>query len=180
MKPTRVPVFILAFLAFVISGIGGLFGYSSYDFSTNAVVTTGTVMSVSARYSDGSTSYQPIIAFIDHNGTKRSGPTFLSSSSYNYRVGDQVGILYDIRDPQNLRVNNWFALWGFGTVFIGVGVVLAVSALIVARITRRPKAGRAPSDGAHYSYSSNVRREDSDTQQYPHRKAERQPTVRRR
>ncbi len=168
----RVAVYILAFMAVVFSAVGGIFLYFSFDFSNYARATTGTVMSVSESYSDSSVTYQPTIAFVDAQGTKQTGETFLSSSSYNYRPGSKVDILYDTRAPHKLRVDNWFTLWGFPMIFLIVGLVLLVITVIVARVSgkKKPESEAAPrrkKPTASYSYSSN---EDTP----------RPPTVRRR
>ena len=170
----KIAVYILAFMAFIFSSVGGAFLYYSADFVENAAQVSGTVMSVSANYSDGSTTYKPTISYLDLNGVKQTGETFLSSSSYNFPRGTKLNILYDPRDPSSIRLNSWFGLWGFPSFFLGVGLLLAVIAIIVALSLkkRKPDAARGASrrrkPEASYSYSSNEGAED------------RQPTVRRR
>ncbi len=155
----------------VFGAVGGIFLYFSFDFTTNAHATTGTVTAVSASYSDGSTTYKPSISFIDEAGVKQTGQTFLSSSSYNYPRGTKVAILYDTRTPHKLRIDSWFTLWGFPMIFLVVGGVLLVIMVIVARYggkgTPRTDEARSRKPEASYRYSS------SDPE------PERAPTVRR-
>ena len=172
-------ILILAFMALVFGGVGGAFTWFSYDFSDNAEATTGSVMSVARSYSDGSTTYKPTIAYVDWNGVKQSGETFLSSSSYNYSPGAQVEILYDLRDPSSLRINNWFALWGFGLIFLAVGIVLFV-AMLVAIIKRKSSSAGEPRSKSKYGRTRRQERIAAvETKEDHDRETNYTPTVRR-
>ncbi len=170
----KVAVYILAFMAFIFTAVGGAFLYFANEFNDKAVSTTGWVVNVSINYNDGSTTYKPTISYMDENGIKQTGQTFLSSSTYNFPRGAEVEILYDPSDPSSIRMNSWFALWAFPIIFLGVGILLAVIALIVALTLKKRKLNAARGGAnrqkpeATYSYSSN----ESDD--------ERQPTIRRR
>lgn len=164
-------VYILALMAFVFSAAGGAFLYFTIEFNKNALPVTGSVVDVSAHYNDGSTTYKPTISYIDENGYKQTGQTNMSSSSYNYPRGAEVNILYDTRNPGEIRINTWFSLWGFPLIFLAAGIVLAISAVVVSRnMGKRAAHIIKPSGGKpakSYSYSSN----ESD--------GEREPTIRR-
>lgn len=185
-KSAHFAIYILAFMAFVFISIGGAFSYFSYDFSNYAIATTGTVVNVEASYSDGSTTYKPTIAYVDYNGDKRSGQTFLSSSTYNFSRGSMVDILYDTRDTQSLRMDSWFALWGFGLIFLITGLVLAGIALVIKRASGKSRRGSSASrsrqpestSAAKYSYSSNSA-DDFESEEDHRRETEYKPTVRR-
>ena len=170
----KIAVYILAFMAFIFSSVGGAFLYYSSDFVANATEVSGIVVDVTVNQNDGSTTYKPTVSYVDLNGIKQTGQTFLSSSSYNFPRGSKINILYDPRDPSSIRMNSWFGLWGFPSIFLGVGILLAVIAIIVALILKKrkpPTARGAPNrqkPEATYSYSSNESAED------------RQPTIRRR
>jgi len=182
-KPSRIAVYILAFMAFSFSLVGGGLTYFSYDFNNHALIAAGTVVDVEASYNDGSTTYKPTIAYVDFAGEKRVGQTFLSSSSYNFPRGTQVEVLYDTRNPTSLRMNNWLELWGFGFIFLTVGFVLIVIMIFVARATRRKAARIASSSGTAsektYKYSSNDPRTIESDEDHK-RETEYIPTVRRR
>lgn len=131
----------------VFALVGATFTYFSYDFTQHAKATTGTVLEVHVSYSSSSSSsgssnsptYKPIIAYIDANGAKYTGQTFLSSSSYNYPIGSKVGILYDPRAPQNIRIDSWFALWGFGLIFLFVGIGTEIGGIFALRAWMKNK-----------------------------------------
>jgi len=167
----KVAIYILAFMAIIFTSVGGGFLYFANDFRQNAIAVTGTVIDVSVNYSDNSTTYKPTISYVDAQGNKQTGRTFLSSSGYNFPRGSKVNILYDIRTPSDIRIDGWFALWGFPIVFLGVGLVLAFIAVIIALNTKKRGPQTAQSrekPSKTYSYSSNEPEKD------------RAPTVRRR
>ncbi len=168
----RITIYILAFIAVIFVGTGGAFFYFANDFSRNAIGVTGTVIDISVSYSDNSTTYQPTISYVDAQGNKQIGQTFLTSSSYNYPRGSKVYILYDTRTPGDIRIDNWFSLWGLPMVFLGVGLLLAFIAVMVALAAKKRKpevTWGTIEPKATYGYSSNTPEEK-----------DRAPTVRRR
>lgn len=64
----------------------------------------------------------------------------MSSSSYDFKVGSKVNILYDIRDPNNLRMDTWFATWGFGIILLAASAVPFGISSFLGRITNRKVA----------------------------------------
>ena len=147
-------------MATIFSGVGGAFLYYSSDFVANANEVSGIVVDVSVNRNDGTTTYKPTVSYVDLNGVKQTGQTFLSSSGYNFPRGSKINILYDPRDPSRIRMNSWFSLWGFPMVFLGVGLLLALIALIVAlRIKKKKPDAIGESSNLRkpaktYSYSS--------------------------
>lgn len=134
-------IFFVVGLVFL--AVGGGITYFTYEFMDNALPATGTVVSVEVNYGDDSVTYKPTIRYIDYNNEKQSGETFLSSSSYNYKVGTKVDIFYDLRDPSSLRMDTWFATWGFGVIFLIGAVVPLTVAYIIGKVTNRNKKPKA-------------------------------------
>lgn len=64
----------------------------------------------------------------------------MSSSSYNFNVGSKVNILYDIRNPEILRMDTWFATWGFGLILLVSSVVPFGIASFIGRLSGRKTA----------------------------------------
>ena len=129
-------------IAFNILGLiflvgGAILTYLSYDFINNALPASGRVTSVEVITSDDSVSYKPTIRFLDWQGRKHSGQTFISSSSYNFDINDNVDILYDTRNPKSLRMDTWFATWGFGIIFMTASVVPFIIARVIGGFSRR-------------------------------------------
>ena len=120
---------ILAIGGVVLMLFGGALTAFTYDFVNNSLVASGTVVSVARDTSGDSVTYRPTIRFVDVTGRKHVAETFLSSSSYNFARGSKVEVLYDLRDPSAIRLNTFFAVWGFGAVFLAAGI----GAFIVSR-----------------------------------------------
>jgi len=184
---TRVAVILMLLMGLVFASVGAGFSFFSYDFSKNAIATIGTVIDVEVNWSSSSNSssqsptYQPTIAFVDASGVKHSGQTFLSSSSYNFERGAQVQILYDARTPSKLRIDSWFALWGFGLIFFVVGIITLVGAIVLWRVKARAKpepATKATAPAKQFSYSSNASRKVESAEDHQH-ETDYVPTVRR-
>jgi hypothetical protein len=143
-------VFRIMGLIFLVAG--AILTFLAYDFMNNALPVSGRVVSVEVITGDDSVSYKPTIRYVDWEGRKQSGQTFISSSSYNFDIGSSVDILYDIRDPESLRMDTWFATWGFGLIFLGGSVIPFVIAGVIggfserkvkAKPKRKPRRARA-------------------------------------
>ena len=154
---------IILGLIFIASG-GGL-TYSSYAFSKTAVSTSGIVTHVEVNWSSNSSgsgaaspTYKPTISFFDKSGAPQSAQTYLSSSAYDYPVGTKLRVLYTPEDPSHLRLDNWFALWGFGLIFLGVGALIFIGGVAFLKVAKKvkdqPDLPSAPVKKADYSYSS--------------------------
>jgi len=141
----RVFKIVFGIMGMIFFVAGAILTFLAYDFMNNALPVTGRVVSVEVVTGDDSTSYKPTIRFVDFEGRKQRGQTFMSSSSYNFDIGEEVAILYDIRDPESLRINTWFATWGFGLIFLGASVIPFVIGGLIGRKAkgkRKPRRGR--------------------------------------
>ena len=121
---------ILGFI-FIVLGLGLLLiSFNYYEQATvfiqRTVITTGTIVSyeIDRAVSDEDLStpvknYYPVISFETVKGKKI---TFKSKSTYNpaqYKVGDQLSVRYNPKNPQEAEVFSVYALWiRFAVVFI--------------------------------------------------------------
>lgn len=154
---------IVMVFGLIFATIGGGLTFVAYDFSTRAIATSGIVTNVEVNLPSSTSSggtggptYKPTFSFIDQNGTPQSGQTFLSSSSYNYAIGTKLRILYDPQSPSSLRMDSWFALWGFNLIFLVTGLlILAGGATLWAFGGKKASMPETPiAQKPDYSYSS--------------------------
>ena len=133
-------VFRVMGLLFLVAG--AILTFLAYDFMNNALPATGRVTSVEVVRGDDSVSYKPTLRYVDWEGRKQSGQTFISSSNYNFDVGESVDILYDIRKPESLRVDTWIATWGFGLIFLAASVIPFIVASFIGGFVGRKGKGK--------------------------------------
>lgn len=139
-KGARVGKIVFRFIGLAFLVGGGVLTFITYDFMDNALPATGSVVSVEVNYGDDSVTYKPTIRYVDYAGRKQRGETFMSSSGYNFNVGSKVNILYDIRNPEDLRMDTWLATWGFGIILLVSSVVPFGIASFIRRISGRTTA----------------------------------------
>ncbi|MBL4806605.1 MAG: DUF3592 domain-containing protein [Rhodobacteraceae bacterium] len=156
--------------------VGGGLTYTTYGFMENSQPTTGQVISVDTNYSDDGVSYRPTFSFVDVNGNRQQGATFLSSSSYNFAVGSKVDILYDQRDPSSVRLTGWFDTWGFGLIFMVIGGI----PMLIAFFIRKRAGTKLPVQTSDPIRDKYVRLESPETAEDHARETNYTPTVRRR
>lgn len=133
----RVAKIVFRIIGLIFMVVGGVLTFLTYDFMGNALPTTGRVESVEVNYNDDNVTYKPTIRFINYAEREQLGQTFMSSSSYNFEAGSNVDILYDIRNPESLRMDTWFATWGFGVIFLLGSIVPFSIASIIGRFAGR-------------------------------------------
>ena len=155
-------------LGLVFTAVGGGLSYASYSFTRTAVPTSGVVTDVEVNISSNSTrsgsggatsfTYRPTISFFDKKGNPHKAQTYLSTSGYNYPVGTKLRIFYNPDDPGQLRLDNWFALWGFGLIFLVLGLFFLIGGLLFLKFSKKAKAQPADTgeskEPARFSYSS--------------------------
>jgi hypothetical protein len=106
-------------------GIGGWYGWGSYSLSTTGGHANGTVVDMDESNDDDGTTYAPIVDY------EVDGQTFeMKSGSYSsppaYHVGQKVKILYNLADPNQARIDNFWELWLLPIIFIGLAVPFGV------------------------------------------------------
>jgi len=132
IMPRWVWSIIVAFPAlFILIGLGFL--ADAVVFVSDAQGTQGQVVEIRRSYSDdGGVSYTPTIRYRRSDGRIFEAETNMASSGYNYDIGERVDILYAFDDPEEVRIDSFFSLYGIGLIFIAMGGAF-VTILSVAR-----------------------------------------------
>ncbi len=133
----RVIKIVFTVMGLIFLAAGGVMTFFTYDFMDNALPATGRVTSVEVNVGDDSVTYKPTIRYLDWEGLKQSGETFIASSSYNFEIGSTVDIYYDLRDPTSLRMDTWLATWGFGLILLSGAVIPFIVASFIGRLSGR-------------------------------------------
>jgi len=96
--------------------------------------TVDSVVSVKIDSSGDDPTYRPTIRFMTWEGEMREARTHIASSAYDYRVGEDVAILYDVTNPDDVRVNGFMSLWGLPLVILAIG---SVGVMVMSTAIRR-------------------------------------------
>jgi Protein of unknown function (DUF3592) len=122
---------------FILIGLGFL--ADSIVFVSDAQGTQGQVVDVRRSYSDdGGVSYTPTIRYRRSDGRIFEAETNMASSSYNYDIGERVEILYAFEEPEEVRIDTFFSLYGIGLIFIAMGgLFVTILSFARKRLLRR-------------------------------------------
>ena len=133
---------------FMLVGIGLLVGAgfmtkNTMEFMDVALSTEGTIVSSRSSYSDGSTTYAPVIEYVlPESGHKITFKHSVSSSHPGWSIGDRVKVLYHPNDPQDAMMDDGWFNW-FGSIILGgIGSVFTFVGFFVSRATRKNKNPR--------------------------------------
>ncbi|WP_458792691.1 DUF3592 domain-containing protein [Yoonia sp. MH D7] len=138
-------------IAFVVGlvfiAVGASMTYSSYTFTRTAITTNGTVTYVKESRSSNSNgsikdNYMPTISFFDDQGRPQSAQTPVSNQDYNFPLGTELSILYSRDNPSQIKLNKWFELWGFGTVFLATGFGILAYIIFAWQESKKPSVAQ--------------------------------------
>jgi Protein of unknown function (DUF3592) len=141
---------VLFGLAALLLATGAATLVDAARFVRGAERTTGTVIDLDARTSDGDLVYYPMVRFTTAGG-RRVEFTSSSGSSSPPDVGDRVEVLYDPDDPQDAQLSGFFSLWLWPIVLGGVGIGFAAAGLFYPRtgpFARRRRRSGGDGDAA--------------------------------
>lgn len=114
--------------AFTLFGIGALavalwLYRDTSTFLTEATRAVGTVVDLVRSESSDSTTYKPVVRFIDRTGEEIEFTSSTGSNPPSYSRGEQVEVLYLPSQPQKARIHGFFSLWGLPLIFGGLGAL---------------------------------------------------------
>ncbi len=124
----------------VLMFLGGLYlFYDAVAFAQRAESAVGEVINVeqhTSRDSEGdlSITYTPTFRYTDATGQVREGAPSMSSSEYDYGIGEQEDILYDPDDPTDVRVDSFWSLYLMAIMLVIFGVVFGGAGYLVRRV----------------------------------------------
>jgi len=118
-------------LGVVLMLIGIPFFVQSWRFNASAIRAAGKIVQLEQLHGGKDASYIPVFSFVDQAGGSHVIHSRLGSSHPRYAVGDVVGVLYPANDPEQARLNSFFALWLWPIVFGGAGLLLVVAGILL-------------------------------------------------
>lgn len=141
---SRVVHALLGLAGLALALYGGWLVADALRFAGVAEEATGTVIAVETVTTQGSgnehVSFVPTIRYTAGDGTVREAQTHVSSTSYDFAVGERVAVLYDPAAPGKVRVSGLFSLWALPAAFFVAGIVL--SGLVAASAVGLFQRGR--------------------------------------
>lgn len=118
----------------------GLTARNGRNFAASAERAEGTVvdLSRSSGKSQGDTVYYPVVSYRTAQGEEVEFISSWGSRPAPYRRGAKITVLYDAAEPQEARIESFFALWGASVITGGLATVFGLLGLML-----RLFAGRA-------------------------------------
>lgn len=115
----------LFFTGFCVWGVYAALG--SYRLETNGETTVGRVIDMLEQDSaeSGCCVYVPVIEY-QVQGAPYSMKGDIASDPPQYKVGEQVSILYDPADPKTAQIDRWSERWLFPALIIPAMLLAAI------------------------------------------------------
>jgi hypothetical protein len=117
---------ILFGMGAIFAGIAGFMFYQQYKLEQSGLRAGGVVIAmVSSTDNDGSTTYAPVVRFKTQNGRSYEFQSSFFASPPDYKVGDEVTVLYPPDRPAEAQIK------GEGQLFIIIfGIVGGIEIII--------------------------------------------------
>lgn len=117
----------------------GFAAQKTRSFLAEAIRTEGTVIALKAVHTKDSTTYRPVVRFIDLNGQTVEFTSSTGSDPPLYREGHKVEVLYRPGEPRKARIHGFFSLWGIPALLGGLGGAFLIrgSCRLVAAARKR-------------------------------------------
>lgn len=124
----------------IFGGVGSIFaltgiiiGLNTRSFIATSVTTQGTVINFIRRSSTSNRTtssrgyvYYPVIKFTPPSGDPITFESNSGSSSPEFRLGEQVEVLYNPKKTDSPMINSSFSLWFLPVMFTGMGSLFLV------------------------------------------------------
>ncbi len=129
----------------LVIGICMILGASNVAINTNnfldeATIELGEVIDLVEVRSDGSSTYAPVVNFLDSGGNSYEFIPSASSNPPGYFIGEKLEVLYLPLNPLEAKINSFYSVWG-STVILGmIGLILLVISLplmLSGRLSRK-------------------------------------------
>lgn len=136
MKAIAIVKYLFTLVGFAMLA-GAFWAYSSTSsFLKQAETADGIVFELLASRSDNSTTYRPVVQFIDQQGQFIEFVSSTGSNPASYSQGEQVKVLYLPERPSNAKINSFFSLWGVAIILAGIGAVFFLIGVGIIMFTR--------------------------------------------
>jgi uncharacterized protein (UPF0333 family) len=110
----------------VLIAVGVPFFLKARQFNATALHASGKILQLERQATGKDVSFFPVFSFKDQAGAEHVIHSRVGSSHFNYDVGDTVEVLYPANDPEQAKLNSFFALWVWPILFGGVGLIISI------------------------------------------------------
>ncbi len=135
MNKKNLRLFILIFFVggAVALGAGSLLAVRTVKFARSATRTVGVVMDnvMTLNNADNQVSYHPKITFRTREGLDVTVISPDGSTDAEFRVGEQVAMLYDPRKPTNAVIDSFWHRWALPIILNSLGLAALMAAAVV-------------------------------------------------
>jgi hypothetical protein len=118
------------------AGLGAVAFLRRLRFLRIAQTTSGVVNEVIFMHVADGHSYKPRITFTTQTGETVALNSVPMSNPPQFRVGQQVPVIYDPNDPYRARIRSFWSLWFVSLLFGGIGSLLFILGLLLMLLNR--------------------------------------------
>lgn len=106
------------------------YAYQHYTKTTNlishGVKTTATVTDLLEVVGDDSSTYKAVFEFMDRNENSYQLTSSVSSNPPMHKLGDRVKVIYNAKDPNEVKVVSFWGLYAWSVVLLCVACPLII------------------------------------------------------
>ncbi|HEX7734566.1 MAG TPA: DUF3592 domain-containing protein [Ktedonobacteraceae bacterium] len=112
-------------------GLGWLLFSNRLRFLRRTKLTTAVVEDMTLKHLVDGHAYQPKITFTTHLGEKVELASVMMSNPPQFKVGQEVPVLYNPNNPRQARIRSFTTLWLATVIFVSTGTFLFLCGVIL-------------------------------------------------
>ncbi|MDY7097298.1 MAG: DUF3592 domain-containing protein [Pseudomonadota bacterium] len=124
-------------IGLLFAGLGIAFFISDREYETDGIKTTGAVVRVITDSDDGTTTYRPVVTFVDQTGQRHQFTSNAASSWWDYSRGDPIDVVYLPDKPEKARIDGFLGRLFLPLMFFVLGSFFALAGAVFLWITIR-------------------------------------------
>jgi len=120
--PASFFVFVVLIIPLIAFGVGGYIIYKYYSLTSSGSYAQATIVSYDKVLKNGGGSiYYPVFEFRDEQGKVQEVDSSFGKKVKTFQTGAQIGVYYDVNNPDDFVVDDFWYSAGHGLNFCGIG-----------------------------------------------------------
>lgn len=133
MDVIRIVSRVFASIGLLFLAVGAFTAWRAFTFTDSSAKAAGTVVELRlSRSGSSSSGHAPVVRFTTNEGRTVEFVSSVSSKPPAYKIGEEVEVLYDPKDPWHAEIDSFVSLWLLPSIlFLPGGVFFMIGSVMI-------------------------------------------------